>query len=522
MPIIIVLFGLFGASIAFIGLARIRIAYNPLWFLTSGLLFFSWVALFAFTTGFQGRIPLLGWNPASAVDFWSATPELLVDEYSSPFGIALVALAFGIILTELVRENQANWKNLASVLGLTGLGLFGVFAGNPVSLIFAWVAIDSFELYVLTRRASDQAAAERVFINFSTNIFGVFFLIAAVIANGGRAVPINFEEISPQISLVLLLSVGFRLGVLPIQMPFIKEPLQQRGLGSMIRLTPVAASLVLLARIGSAGVPSNLAPALMYFVSGAALYGALNWAFAADELQSRQYWILGTASLAVASVVQQQPAAAISWGLLLLLSGGVSFLYSEEARPIKIVAFLSLAALTALPLTPGWAAGELYLGMVRVPLVILGAAHALLLVGFAKHTLAKTRPSAVLVPGVRLIYIVGVSILFVTQYTLGWWHGFGSERLLEMVWAVLGVTVLAALILYIAKRWKLKPPSADNLFLQFFSFSWLYRIIWRIYRRIGRLASLVSSLLEGEAGMLWAILILALLLTLFSQFSTGA
>jgi len=54
-----------------------------------------------------------------------------------------------------------------------------------------------------------------------------------------------------------------------------------------------------------------------------------------------------------------------------------------------------------------------------------------------------------------------------------------------------------------------------------FSLGWLYRLFWWFYRAIGTLASNIALILEGEGGVLWALLLLVLLVTLIIQQGGG-
>ncbi len=52
---------------------------------------------------------------------------------------------------------------------------------------------------------------------------------------------------------------------------------------------------------------------------------------------------------------------------------------------------------------------------------------------------------------------------------------------------------------------------------QFFSLDWLYRSIWILYQLLRRLIDWITAILEGDGGILWAMLLLALLLSLLSR-----
>jgi hypothetical protein len=64
------------------------------------------------------------------------------------------------------------------------------------------------------------------------------------------------------------------------------------------------------------------------------------------------------------------------------------------------------------------------------------------------------------------------------------------------------------------------PVSLERLapaFASIFSFAWFYRLAELLYQQVARLLRLFSALLEGQAGVLWALLLVALLLSLIAQ-----
>jgi hypothetical protein len=49
---------------------------------------------------------------------------------------------------------------------------------------------------------------------------------------------------------------------------------------------------------------------------------------------------------------------------------------------------------------------------------------------------------------------------------------------------------------------------------QVLSLAWVYRILWSLYRQIGRLLYAITRLLEGEGGLLWALLLFILIISI--------
>jgi hypothetical protein len=75
---------------------------------------------------------------------------------------------------------------------------------------------------------------------------------------------------------------------------------------------------------------------------------------------------------------------------------------------------------------------------------------------------------------------------------------------------------LAGLIAVWIRRWgnleRYPLALADSVF----SMNWLYSGFWFIYRRLRLLTGFITEVLEGEGGILWALLLLVLLLALLA------
>ena len=84
-----------------------------------------------------------------------------------------------------------------------------------------------------------------------------------------------------------------------------------------------------------------------------------------------------------------------------------------------------------------------------------------------------------------------------------------------------GALILAAIF------WFAKPSpisvrkSRISLIEEAVSLRWLYRIGALILRQFANILQSISAILEGRAGVLWALLLVALLLSLISQFSVS-
>jgi hypothetical protein len=421
-------------------------------------------------------------------------------------------------LTDVARYVEINWVAWAGSLALAALGILAVFSANPLTLLLFWGAIDLVELSLLLNQVEGSLARERVVISFSARVFGILFLLAGILAAKGSGVPLTFERIPHTASVYLLLASILRLGIIPLHLPILHDPRQRRGLGTMSRLVPAAASLILLTRVAVSGVSANLEMLFLGISGVTALYASFSWLIAPDELEGRAYWMLGMASISLAAAVRGQPGASQAWGIALLLSGGLLFLFSARTRSLLILPLLGFFSLSTLPLTPTWPGVNLYLAPWSPWLAFLLLAQVLLLMGYLRHALRPEPGPAVIERWILFIYPLGLVFLLVAHLLIGWWGLLDAgpvtfERLLP------GLLSLALLALGIF-AWQ-NSPELPVRFRQklrsVLGFQWLYRLLWEVYRTLSRLARFISLVLDGEGGVLWALLVLTLMIAFIIQ-----
>lgn len=497
-------------------LARRSIAYSWLAAAIGALL--AWMATILLGRYLPLELTLIAWPDR----FFTNSPTLLVDERSWPYAAALTTLVLAVILTDVARFAEMEWSSWMNSLAMAALGLLAVFAGSPLTLLLAWAAIDIVELAIFLARVELDQDRERVVIAFSAKVAGLLLLLAGEITARGSGVSLTFGEIPRSASIYILLAIGFRLGIVPLHVPFLPEAHLRRGLGTVARLAPVAASLSLLTRTALTGVSPSLEPALLGLASLAAIYAGFYWVIARDELEGRPFWMLGFAALALAAAARGQPEASQAWGIAMLLPGGLLFLFSARHRFLLGLPVLGFIALTTLPLMPTWLGARLFTAPFSPWLAPLFIAQILLLMGFLRHAL---RPGEGLTGAERwvwLIYPVGLFFLPAVHFLLGWWAGLGDSpiNLGRLLPGVLTLALLAAGIY----AWQNIPeisPRYRTTLGAILSLRWLYRLLWETYRGLGRFTGFITQVIEGDGGVLWTLLLLTLLMAFLIQGRLG-
>lgn len=532
LPILILLVTAFSMAVIRI----VRPGFTYYWLVATAGALVAWPVVLLWGFKLPASLQLWKWNP---VELFGSSPMLLVDRLSWPYAVALATLVLAVILTAVARVQPLAWEIWAGTLLLTALGLFAVLAGNPLTLLMAWAALDIVEVTFLLLQLKENEARERIVVSFSARLAGIILLLWAWIIARSTQETFTFSSIPPQATIFLVLAAGLRLGVLPLHLPFYQELPLQRGLGTTLRLVPVAATLVLLGRAAVAGVPVWIAPYLLAFTGLAAIYGGWAWLTAPDELSGRPFWIIGMAALSVAAALRAQPEASIAWGIACLLSGGLIFLASARHRNLLPLLGLGLLGFSALPLTPAWNGMGIYTypnlmqtsgiaGNLEKPAIylvytlVLLIAHALLLSGYIRFMLKQEVTLKGVERWVWVIYPLGLFLLICSQYLLGFWSWPKFQEVSSPGWwGGATAAILTVIIWLLTYRIPLLPENVMSTWRDFFSFNWLYRLLWLAYQGIGRLVSWTTMILEGEGGLLWTLVLLALIISLISQRSLG-
>jgi hypothetical protein len=502
--------------ISLLGLFRPKFRHH--WLIATGGALVTWIMIWSMRV----QLPLVQSLGGGQISILQLSPfSLRVDEITWPFALAVVTLFLAVMLTDVGRAAETSWVVWAGDLGMTALGLMAVLAENPLTLLIGWFLVDLIELGILLRQVEREDTRRRVVLFFSTNLLGLMSVFGAVIASGSMGLKLSFSTIPSQAQLFLVLGAGLRMGVFPLQVVFLRQVHHQRGQGTLLRLLPPATSLPLLVYAAYTPVSQTWRYLLLTFAVLAALYGGVAWARARDELQGRTFWIIGMAGLAFIGTLQFSPTAALTWGLAMLYGGAVLFLASVRTRWMISLGILGLVTLMALPFTPTYLGLGMYQPL-NVFVILTPFAHLALLFGYLRHSRRQTDPLVGVERWVHVIYPLGLILLPVTYILSAVFSPEVPGTTAPPLWPIIlsvGIAVVGG-ILY----WKkiALPTRVFDLLDSVFSLRWLYPVLAWLYQFAGRVAREVSLLLEGEGGVLWALVVLVLLVSILTQIAVGS
>jgi hypothetical protein len=533
------------------------------------------VAAVAAILALRGQAPLQlvveWWQPFAG---YSTPPALLLDERSWPYAFSLAVLAVAFVLTDAARleSRQSAPADWAVGLVLVGLGLLAVMAGNPITLIVAWTAVDLAEFLIVIPSSARMRMAVQTVTLFGVRVTATLLVIVAILLARWQSTPFDLTPIPVSLALIMLLAAGLRLGVLPLNIPFTREVYGRRGLGNVMRMVGPASSLVVLGRMPENAVPPELQALFLAFSALAAVYGATMWFFASSEVNGRPYWFIALAALGIASVTNGRPLSSIAWGLALLLPGSLMFFYSARRRQFPYVPVLAVISLTGLPFTP---AASGWLGVIHPAAPVYSALFLLavvfLLWGYLRHLGHPRDELYRMERWVQTVYPVGLFFLILALWgamVIGWqgslsagvWWASGLAVFLAALGAVLAFTFRyrfpdEAVFLFgsAAVRVQALTPVDDPLFqpvpgvtseqhplaaavdtssppvqpwlnrfarrvgnalAAFFRLDWLYRFLLWVYGILQNIVQVLTLIFEGDGGILWSLVMLALLISL--------
>ncbi|NTV36708.1 MAG: hypothetical protein HGA53_07125, partial [Anaerolineaceae bacterium] len=286
--------------------------------------------------------------------------------------------------------------------------------------------------------------------------------------------------------------------------------------------------LILLPHIPGQIFSENTRWIVYALLSLAALYGASRWFNAKDEITGRPFWLIALSAMTLASSIMGNKASVTVWAVTIIVSTTGLFLFSHRSKLLRVILLVNLIALTGLPFTP------LIVGMnglvasgFSVFSILFFLTHAVLLLGYLRHLLREGENFNELEPWMQTTYIGALVITTLTFWAAtafstgwlilpkNWWVGIPGT--------VITVGVSVAALLY--RKGILKFSARSNWVLavfqrigkilnQIFSLEWVYRLLWGVYELVGKLIRAITVILEGDGGVLWAAVLLALLFSL--------
>lgn len=503
----------FLVSLILVGLRIFRPEARYTWLVALGGAMLGFVSVFLWLMQLPVNIALPG---VPTLDAFHSSLLFTADGVSFPFALATAGLILSILLTAVAQPVYVNTLVWAGTLALGGVGILAVTANNPLTLLLLWASLDLTELIIHLSSIHGASNNEKVVISFSARAFGIGFLLWGSMTSIAEANTFEFQSMSASAGIFLAIASGLRLGVLPLHLPYAPESNLRRGFGTALRFISAASSLILLGRIPVGVFTSSLTPILIFMTLIVALYAGWAWLRAPDELNGRPYWVIGIASLSILSALSGNPVGAVAWGCALLLVGGALFLASAQNIVLNRIMLLGAFSISALPFS---LTASAWLGNINFFISLSSVAQALMMAGFIRHALRSSNRDALdnQPAWMQVMYLSGIILLILIQFFLGFFGWEGAMQIGAWMQAIVAALLTFGLV-WASRRFRIfNPVRAHWVSTTESRLSNLYQGLWALYRFFHRGSQIVTTILEGEGGIMWTLLFLVLFVALITR-----
>ncbi|MFH1184461.1 MAG: hypothetical protein V1755_05415 [Chloroflexota bacterium] len=515
MPILITEVLLLGtaAALATLRVARPRFRFS--WLLALAATIAAWLSVWVWMPQLPLSFAAPLWRSASSPNSFAS---FTVSSVSWTYALCLVTLALAVLLTAPARSTGPNPSSWALCLTIVGLGLLAAAAEGPLTLVLFWAGLDLLEAGVVLARGENRSSDGQVPLAFAVRLGSMALVLLALVMHDSVEAGSGFNAIRGPVALLFPVAAMLRLTAFAVPWP--------RGSAS-VRLDEVGTTLHLVAGSSAIAFLSQLAPeaqsnrsALLVVCAGAALFGSWMWFRAPDRNSSRPLWVFTIGSLAVAAALLGNPVGASGWGSAMLLVGSALFLRTVRERWLDRALLLGLWISSAMPFaltSVAWLGGGGGPDWMVPGLLI---SQALLLAGLFHRVLRREiEPSPPIeMAWLRGIYRAGIALPLVLGLLLGIWGWSGA---FQFGAPLAGAIVIPFAAAFAWAKWRFS-------FLSPVSTSWvppawqrassgIRRELTRLHGGLQRAAETITLTIEGEAGIMWSLLLLVLFASLIAS-----
>jgi len=514
MPILITAVLLLGTAAALAILRVFRARFRFRWLLGVAATTAAWQSVLLWLPQLPLNLVVPLWQSAGSPNSF---PTFMVSSVSWPYAFSLVTTVLAVLLTAPARSDFPSPPSWALCLAVAGLGMLAAAAEGPLTLVLFWAGLDLVEAGVMLARAEIRSSSRQVLFAFTMRLGGMALALLALALGHAAEAATGFGAIQGPGALLLAGAALLRLAALAIPWPISNASTRPDAVGTTLHLAAGASAVAFLSQLRPEA--QNDAFPLLAVCACAALYAGWMWLRAPDAFSGRPLWMMGAGSLAVAGALRGNPVSATAWGSAMLLAGCPLFLTAIRERWMNRALLLGLWISSALPFaltSTAWGGGGGALDWMTPVFLI---AQSMLLAGFLHRALRpEIDPSAQIgMASLRGIYLFGIGLPLAVGVLLGFWGWPGAFQLGVPFAGVVVVLMVGALTW--AKR---RFASLNPVSTHWIPPAWnrataaALREASRVQAGVQRIANAVTRTIEGEAGIMWSLLLLVLFVSLIA------
>lgn len=445
-----------------------------------------------------------------------------LDSYRWVYTLLAFTIGTTVLLTAPSRlAFQSGPKNWVANLINIGVLIIALSAEDATAIALSWTLLDG--IAILTEHFLIGIPPRKSAITLLGRWLSTLLIIGTALSQTPPGPQLDPPTWSQLPGTLFFLGVAIRMGLLPLGASIAYPKQEYRGVWTILNFQNPLLGMALLSRLASPELTATLRPSgLPLLLALWGFFNALLWLNCPEAPQGLPHWVAAISSLALASAYAAN-ANPLPWALLAILMGTFPLLAIFDFPARRVFLFLTILTFSTLPLTPlavGWQGLMTTLGGWIWPLTL-----AVSILGWYRH---MENANISLVTSERWISVVyGLGLLFLPLTAWGLWvlkptlstqdWLAGSMTFLLILLGILGLhyrttTLLSTspFVIWLSQRMS----QIQHYLVQFFSLIWLIDGFALLHKGLIPLAHFLEGVLEGESGLLWALVLLALLLSL--------
>ena len=449
----------------------------------------------------------IGWNSGSNL---LSEPALIFDGISIPLALSLAGIFLYTTLSQRFSPPQLAW---ISTLG--GICYLTVLSDNVYTFLLFWTLI---EIFWITYSVFNQAVTERdirLILPIVVRLGSPLLLIYAALIGLEEGINAHFSGFNTAAGQILIYAGVFGLIVLFLGAESTIFDGEKVDLERILRLLPAIISIMLITRGAEIMDLILVQSGLKIIIAILSLLLGLLSIISTNRERTIKIWSYGVIGLIAAGALFFSSSISLSWGMVLLLPGVLIFQSYKSKSQLTVALVIVSIGMIPLPFLPAWNGSGLFTDGGSGFLFAITA--GILIGGIFSKNLSLVYEEEVPSDPIPLLYILSPIILLITQVVIALEYNLlrASREFLSipiLVW----IPVFLIVLFYVfgeripvlnTFRVEEKIQSTGKLISLFASGA---------VKFVNQTLDLITNLFEGEGGLVWALLIGFLLLTLIT------